>query len=463
MSQSTRAQKFFEDPRIQQAKQLIADATREHQKNIGQVQGPLSEQLAQNYEESLQKLAQNRGGNLFYRYLGSGFGNGPFVELADGSVKYDFITGIGVHYFGHSHPELMGAIIDGAISNTAMQGHLQQNTDSHRLISLLLEQANINQGQFEHCFLSSSGVMAVENALKICFQKNAPTHRVLAFERCFHGRTLGVSQITDKAAYRQGLPPTLTVDYLPFYDSSDHQGSIDRTCQQLQKYLKRYPCQYSCMIMEVIQGEGGSYPGHEDFFKAIIQILKENHISVIIDEVQSFGRTKNLYAFQYFKLDQLVDVVVIGKMSQVCATLFKANHKPKPGLLSQTFTSSSTAISASYHILSTMIKENYLGEKGKIQKIHQYFSSKLKELEKKMPDKITGPYGIGAMIAMTVYNGDMELSKKFSFDLFQNGVISFMAGANPTRIRFLIPMGAIETKHIDDVVSIIERTLQQTE
>jgi 4-aminobutyrate aminotransferase-like enzyme len=52
----------------------------------------------------LQEFAADRGGKLFYDYIGSGIGNGPLVELADGSVKYDFITGIGVHYFGHSHP-----------------------------------------------------------------------------------------------------------------------------------------------------------------------------------------------------------------------------------------------------------------------------------------------------------------------------------------------------------------------
>ena len=45
------------------------------------------------------------------------------------------------------------------------------------------------------------------------------------------GRTSAVAQITDKAAYRVGLPQTLQVDYIPFYDHNDHQGSINRTVE----------------------------------------------------------------------------------------------------------------------------------------------------------------------------------------------------------------------------------------
>ena len=52
-----------------------------------------------------------------------------------------------------------------------------------------------------HGFLTSSGAMANENALKAIFQKQHPAHRLLAFEHCFAGRTLALSQVTDKAAF----------------------------------------------------------------------------------------------------------------------------------------------------------------------------------------------------------------------------------------------------------------------
>jgi acetylornithine aminotransferase len=73
--------------------------------------------------------------------------------------------------------------------------------------------------KLEHCFLSTSGAMANENSLKNRFSKEAAAaDRVIAFEHCFAGRTLaaGAAFTADKAAYRQGLPNILNVDYIPF-------------------------------------------------------------------------------------------------------------------------------------------------------------------------------------------------------------------------------------------------------
>ncbi len=75
-------------------------------------------------------------------------------------------------------------------------------------------------------------------------------------------------------------------------------------------------------------------------------LCRENHIAVCCDEVQTFGRLPKLFAFQYFGLEDLVDIVSIGKLSQVCATLFRKEFKPKAGLLSQTFTGSTSSLHA---------------------------------------------------------------------------------------------------------------------
>ncbi len=452
----TIANEFYQDPKIKEAKKLIRDALLNHQEKIT---GLMPAKDQESYEKLINKLSQNRGGKLFYDYIGSGFGKGPFVELADGSTKYDFITGIGVHYLGHSHPGLMEALIDGAISNTVMQGNLQQNIDSEKLIDLILTQANKYGADLSHVMLTSSGVMANENALKMAFQKKHPADRVLAFNKCFHGRTIAVAGVTDKAKYRDGLPEAFCVDYLPFYDELDHQGSIDRMMCALAGHISRHPGKHAAILCEVIQGEAGSWLGNKEFFEALFNECKKHNISIIIDEVQSFGRTEKLFAFQYFELDKYVDFVCIGKNSQTCATIYKADHKPRPGLVSQTFTSSSTAINASYYVINTIVNDGYLGKDGKINKVHAYFSQKLNDLHKKHPDKIEGPWGIGAMVAMTLFKGDMQKSKDFTFKLFKNGVLSFIAGQLPTRVRFLVPMGAIENHHIDEVVEIIEKTL----
>jgi 4-aminobutyrate aminotransferase-like enzyme len=460
MAQKTYGQKFFEDSRIQQAKKLITEAMQEQSKHITEVKGPDAE-LKQSYQELMASFSKDRGGKLFYDYIGSGIGNGALVELADGSVKYDFITGIGVHYFGHSHPGVIAAQIEGAASNTTMSGNLQQNVDSPKLFDLILKQANKYGADLNHMFMTSSGVMATENALKMAFQKRFPAHRVIAFEKCFMGRTLAVSQITDKAAYRQGLPKTLSVDYIPFYKADQHQRSIEMAVKHLEWYFQRYPGEYAAMCMELVQGEGGYWVGHEEFFKAICDVCHKHNVSVIVDEVQTFMRTEEMFAFQYFKLDKHIDMVTIGKNSQVCATLYREDHKPKPGLISQTFTSSGSAIAAAYYIINEVANNGYLGKEGKINKIHNHFVKRLDELNAKYPKKIQGPWGLGGMIGMTVFEGNAEKSGQFAFKLFDNGVLSFTAGAAPTRVRFLVPMGAVTYEDIDKVALIIEKTLNQ--
>lgn len=456
----TIAQEFLNDPRLTKAKELIADALLEHQKKLSGLVH-ITPDKSQSYQNMIQELSQNRGGNLFYRYIGSGFGNGPFVELADGSVKYDFITGIGVHYFGHSNKDIILASVQGALENTPMQGHLQQNYSSAKLIKILLEQANKYQAGISHVFLTSSGAMANENALKIAFQKRFPASRVLTFEKCFSGRTLGLSYVTDKAAYRQGLPKTLDVDYLPFFDEQNPEQSTKNCINAMKKYFKRFPKQHACFLFEPILGEGGSWAGDKDFFQQVLTLARNENISIISDEVQAFGRTEELYAFQFYGLDKLIDMVTIGKMSQVCATLFREDHKPGAGLISQTFTSSSSAIHASLEVMKKITTENYLGPEGKINQLSNYFRSQLEGISKRHPKKICGPYGVGAMVAMTVFDGDAKKSLDFTYKLFDAGVLSFTAGDLPTRIRFLMPIGAVEKKHIEEVSKIIENVLSE--
>lgn len=447
------ASHFINDPRLQKAKKIILDTLQGYQKEIKTIRPP-TEKLAQTYEDLINKFSEIRGGKLYFPFIGSGMGNGALVELLDGSIKYDMISGIGVHYFGHHHPEIISTSLVSALSDTIMQGHLQQNIDSLDLCELLTKASGM-----DHCFLSSSGAMANENALKIAFQKKTPAYRVLAFERCFTGRTLAMAQITDKPSYREGLPHILSVDYIPFYDPNKPEESTQLALTILKKHLSHYPKQHAAMIMELIQGEAGFYPGTREFFLSIIQLLREHSITVIIDEIQTFGRTESLFAFQYFNLQEFVDIVTIGKLSQVCATLFKNEYKPKPGLLSQTFTGSTSAIHASYYIINKLLNDNYLGKKGKIARIHDQFEKKFKKIEKRHPHLIQGPYGIGGMIAFTPLSGEFAEVAKFIQKLFQAGVISFFAGHHPTRVRFLVPIGGITEADIEHVTEILERVL----
>lgn len=454
------ADQLQNDPRLEQAKQLILDAVADHQKQIVSVRPPNPE-LADQYQQLVDEFGQLRGNNIFFPYLGSGIGNGPFVELADGSVKLDMITGIGVHGYGHSHPKLIEAGIKAAMSDTVMQGNLQANTNSCDIARLLVDTASETGGKLKHCFLTTSGAMANENSLKMAFQKNHPANRVIAFSHCFAGRTLALAQVTDKAKYRVGLPDTISVDYIPFFKHDNPERSIEQAVNHLKYHVNRHPGKHAALWMELIQGEGGYYEGRTDFFKALIEVAHENNIAVIADEVQTFCRTTRPFAFQHFGLDDLVDIVTIGKISQVCATLFTEEYNPKPGLISQTFTGSTWAMYAAHAIVSGLIENNHFGTDGRNVKLHNYFANGLKAINEKFPGSVGGPHGVGGMVAFTPFDGSADVARDMVKRMYDAGLMSFMAGGDPSRVRFLMPLGCVEESHIDMACQIIETVVSE--
>ena len=201
---------------------------------------------------------------------------------------------------------------------------------------------------------------------------------------------MALAQVTDKAAYRVGLPDTIAVDYLPFFKHDDPQRSTEIAVSHLKYLLDRHPGKYAALWIELIQGEGGYYPGDTNFFNALIDVAKEANICTIADEVQTFCRTTRPYAFQHFGLDKQVDVVTIGKISQVCATLFTDEYKFKPGLISQTFTSSTMAINSALAIINGLLKQGNFGPSGRNEALHDYFVAGIKRLARLIRDQCRG-------------------------------------------------------------------------
>lgn len=452
---SNQAEALRNDPRVQEAKKLLLEAVKDHSSKIKDPEAA-NPQETQKASQELAEFAALRGAPLFYPFLGSGIGRGSLVELIDGSVKYDMITGIGVHFLGHSHPLFTAAAFDAAVEDGIMQGNLQQNESSLVLAKMLADLAGL-----PHCFFSTSGVMSNENAVKVAFQKNYPASRILAFDRCFAGRSLTFSQVTDKAAYREGLPLNFPVDYIPFYDADHHDESCKAAEDALKKLIARYPKQHAIMMFELVQGEAGFYAAPKEFFEPLMKLCKEAHIAVFADEVQSFGRTTSPFSFQRLGLGAYVDIAAVGKLTQVCATLFTEEYKPKPGLLSQTFTGSTAAIHACIALLKYIAQGHVYGPKGRIQQIENRFHQRLNAIQTSQPALLKGPFGIGAMIAFTPLDGSHETVIKVAKALFDAGVLSFIAGSNPTRIRFLVPALVITDDEIDSVMDIVEATLKK--
>jgi acetylornithine aminotransferase len=220
---STVGKQLHSSPAITSAINTIVAEAKARSAQITAIRGPVGE-LQESYEAAMKRAAEVRGRGLLYPYISSGVGNGALIELADGSVKWDMICGIGVNFFGHSDADLIEAGLRGALDDTLKQGNLQTTWEPFEFCETLLAEAK-KGSRLRYSYLSTSGCMANENALKICYQKHAPASRVIAFRDCFMGRSVTMSQIGDAAGNRQGLPLSTLVDYMPFWDPAAAERS----------------------------------------------------------------------------------------------------------------------------------------------------------------------------------------------------------------------------------------------
>jgi 4-aminobutyrate aminotransferase-like enzyme len=488
-SDVTVAAAFLNSQAIADGVDLILKELREAQASLTAARPAPGGELAEQYEEWLARQAQVKGKPALYPYVGSGLGNGPLVELADGSVKWDLINGIGVHMFGHSDPDLVATAIRAAACDIVMQGNLQFNTDAIEFGELLIQEASRSVGgsggdsggpsgggsRLKHAFLINSGAMANESALKVCFQKTAPACRVMAFNDCFLGRSMTMAQIGDSAAGRVGLPLSTLVDYVPFYDPEDPSGSTQATLRQVQALIHRYPGQHACLIVELIQGEGGFNIGPREFHEPVMKLCRDHGIAIWVDEVQTFGRTTEMFAFQLLGLGAYVDVVTLGKMSQVCAVLFTEEFNPKPGLLSATFVGSTVSLQVGRRILQRLRGGGYYGPEGKIAALQNAFRQRARALVERRPDlfppvphpsgrprTVDAHYsGVGGMMRLTPFAGEKAKVMKALNAMFEDGVIAFYCGHGPYHIRFLPPVGVMQPQQFAEVFEIVEGSLSR--
>jgi acetylornithine aminotransferase len=126
-------------------------------------------------------------------------------------------------------------------------------------------------------------------------------------------------------------------------------------------------------------------------------------------------------------------------------------------LISQTFTGSTWSILAGKAIIEGLVKNGNFGPQGLNVRLHQRFADGLAEIHKKYPSAVGGPFGLGGMVVFTPFDGSAEKAKDLSFRMYHAGLMSFVAGANPTRIRFLFPLGCTTESHIDLACQIIEQ------
>ena len=410
---------------------------------------------ARSYEKAVKEIERRRGRPLALPLLLGGPGRGARLELADGTHKLDFIGGIGVYGFGHGDPDLLETAVVAAATDTVFQGHLAPGPEYLRLSRALLRHAG---KRLRHAWLSVSGAVANENALKMIFQRHTPADHLLVFEKAFAGRTLTLAEISDRPGFREGLPLRGGVHHVPFFDPEDPEGSTARSLDAVDAHLARHPGRIAGMLFELVQGEGGIRTAPREYFVALMERCRAAGLAVWVDEVQTFARTGELYAFRTLDLDEYVDVVTVGKMLQGSAVLLRARYNPKPGLVAGTYAGSTVGMAVGARIIERLEGDGYLGPEGRLAVLGRRVERRVETLRKRLP-RAVGPWsGIGAMHAFVPFDGSADVVKDVLHRAWDEGLLAFSAGQSPSRVRMLLPVNVTD-EELEAGFTILEKAL----
>src|SRR5262245_24089399 len=144
-------------------------------------------------------------------------GAGAVVEDVDGNVFLDCTAGIAVASTGHSHPDVVAAVIEQAQKFLHMSGTDFYYEPQVRLAEEIAAATPID-GPVSS-FFGNSGAEAVEACMKLS-RHATKRFNLIAFLGSFHGRTLGALSLTaSKAVQRRGFGPmTPGVFHAPYAD-----------------------------------------------------------------------------------------------------------------------------------------------------------------------------------------------------------------------------------------------------
>ncbi|MFN7729023.1 MAG: aminotransferase class III-fold pyridoxal phosphate-dependent enzyme [Bdellovibrio sp.] len=442
-----------------QVQKLVQDLVSEVTKLNNQITGvkEANPEFRTSGQSMIEKTGQVRGRPLYYPYVGTGSGSGVYVELEDGSVKLDLINGIGIHLMGHANPRVMAATVRGALSDIVNQGNLQPNREYTLFLEKLVQIAG-RKSRLKYGWLATCGTMANESALKITRQKKSPARMALCFKNAFAGRSTMMAELTDNPAYKVGLPEYNEMLRLPWFDKKDPR-STEKTLTTMKEHVAKNEGNISTFVFEPMLGEGGYMPAPREFFLPLVEFCKEKGIPVWADEVQTFSRTGEMFAFETLELGSYIDLCTIAKTAQVGVTLYTEEMNPAPGLIAGTFSGASPALSAGLEILTMLTEGGFLGPQGRIMGIHRQFIEMFNNLnETTCKGKIQDAGGMGLMLAFTPLDGKKETVEKLLKSLFSKGLIAFSCGKDPVRLRFLVP-AIIRDEDIKIVGKIIEQAI----
>ncbi|QXU43272.1 aspartate aminotransferase family protein [Pedobacter sp. D749] len=395
---------------------------------------------------------------------------GAIVQDVDGNRFIDFFSGAGVLNVGHCNPDVLSYVEEQQKELIHMLDFPTENKLEF-INSILSFFPENTRGEFKVSFCGPTGSDGVEAAIKLAKHKTGRS-AIIAFQGSYHGMTAGALSLTSNTRLREKFGSLVPdVSFIPYsycyrcpYNKNEESCQLD--CAGYLETLLNNPhsgfSKPAAIILEPIQGEGGTIVPKDGFLERIIKIARKNDILVIFDEVQcGFFRTGKF--LESLKLKTLPDILVMSKGLggigfPISAIIYnKTIESWDAGDHIGTFRGNQVSIAAGRGALA-FVKQNNLEEHT--LKMGRYLINKLKEI------CTWNPYlgevrGSGLIIGIEYVKDKKtkepypELVKELKKISFENGLLFEIGGHFNNVIRFLPPL-IINEEIIENAMQIFE-------
>ncbi len=341
-------------------------------------------------------------------------GQGALLYDAQGKAYIDCVGGQGAANLGHAHPAVAAAIA--AQANTLISCPEMFYND--RRAELMEKLIHLAPPGMERLFFCNSGTEAVEAAIKFA-RASTGRQKIVAAQRGFHGRTLGALSATWNKKYRD--------PFLPLVPGFSHAAY-----NNLEQLAAAVDAETAAVILEVVQGEGGVYPGTSEFLLGAQELCRQRGALLVIDEVQTgFGRTAKWFALEHHGLQP--DLVcaaksMAGGLPMGVVMIGARVGKLATGIHGSTFGGNPLACAASLAALNAIEQDGLLQH---AQELSDWMFDRLRAIPSPLIREVRG---LGLMIGIEI----KQKVAPYLQALTEEGVLALSAGL--TVIRLLPPL-----------------------
>jgi adenosylmethionine---8-amino-7-oxononanoate aminotransferase len=235
--------------------------------------------------------------------------DGVRIVLDDGRALVDGTSSWWTACHGYNHAHIRRAVE----AQLERMPHVMLGGLVHEPAARLARRlARLAPGDVEHVFLSESGSVSVEVAMKIAVQywlnRGERRTRFVAFEHAYHGDTFAAMSVCDPnegmhSMFAGAFPPQIVV---PLPPNGGDAADLDRC-------IARHRDEVAAIVLEpLVQAAGGMRFHDPDTLAAVARVAERHGVLLILDEIAvGFGRTGTLFACE--QAGVVPDVMTLSK------------------------------------------------------------------------------------------------------------------------------------------------------